>query len=459
MRRAQLLVGVGLATSLSLTVHLHAFSVGDLVVQSHLGAPFAAEVRLEMEQHERDQSLVVIIGDQREYEAEGVSRLPVVDLLRPTVTMGPPEKIRVFSAEPIQVPSFDLVLLVRSGKLTIVRSYPIALSAPSPPPPMAAKPAVPVATKPAAPMEKRSEVVPAALPQSKRPQAGRAKATMSPTQTPWVKGLPRRYGPVQPGETLYSILEKLAVPRSAIGQAAVFLWQANPDQFSHQNLHGLLSGVSVRIPVDLEQITASMPPDEAHKIILAQWEEWQNLQRVKLDQQDTMPSEPQAVLVQRENRDATPAAAEPAVPTPTVVLSTQEPSSLVTVMELESVLQGLEDRLTQRLSMPPLTSQKQADDTVSFVSTAELRTALQGLEGRLMQQLQRTMQQQIGLEWSGTLLPPQAFTPSLPQGLNIKTLFAPLLSTTSLLYVLAFQNILLFAVACRFAWRWYRSRA
>ena len=112
-----ILVGVSIALgmSLSATNSGHAFSIGDMTVESYLHTPFVAEVRLNVKPPERGQEFVAVIGDERDYEAEGVTRMSVIDSLRPTIILGLSSVVRIISTEPIDVAEFDLLLLVRTG--------------------------------------------------------------------------------------------------------------------------------------------------------------------------------------------------------------------------------------------------------------------------------------------------------------------------------------------------------
>ncbi len=138
MKHMLLRVSVVLGLSLSMTLSGHAFSVGGIEVKSHLHTPFVAEVPLIMKPHERDEGFVVVIGDERDYTSEGVARAPVIETLRPSVIMGPTDVIRIISTEPIDIAAFDLLLLVRTGRVTIVQNYPIELATAPKPAPMVA---------------------------------------------------------------------------------------------------------------------------------------------------------------------------------------------------------------------------------------------------------------------------------------------------------------------------------
>src|SRR5262249_40503373 len=117
------------------------------------------------------------------------------------------------------------------------------------------------------------------------PIAPVASASRAVTKAPRFPRRPGRYGPVERGETLYSVVKTLHVPNDKLWQGVVALWQANKGQFKGGNLHGLLVGTFLEVPPDLVENMAAMPLSEAQEIIAAQWEEWRSLQRSGLSKQ------------------------------------------------------------------------------------------------------------------------------------------------------------------------------
>jgi len=439
IHRTLILVGVVLVTHLSFVVRLHAFAVGDIKVQSHRGDPFVAEVSLAMQPHDRDKAIVAAIGNAKDYEHEGITRDPLVDQLQPLVIVESPERIRIVSDAPLQTPAFDLVLLVRAGHVTIVRHYPIALSYPPAP--------VPVASVPPTSAAVQSPMAPTVTPRRAAPQDA-APASAKPA---WIQRLPQLYGPIRPGETLYRVMEELHIPRSIIWQAAVVTWQTNEQQFANGNMHGLMSGRYLHFSSDLAQAIATLDVGEAQRMVAAQWETWQTSQHIGLAKNDDVP-QPEITV----EDDPLPAQEETSASASTVVLPTQHPATPVNVTELQSVLQGFEDRLTQRLSVSSLASVEPAQaTTIPFVNTTELQDSLRGLESRLLQELQRVILPHVQVDGAQALLQTKQLTPAWQE---MKSLVAPLWSTNTLLYVLVAQNMLLFMLTVGFAWGWYRGR-
>jgi Tfp pilus assembly protein FimV len=220
-----------------------------------------------------------------------------------------------------------------------------------------------------------------------------------------------RYGPVARGETLYNIANKsLHVPSDKLWQAVVALWQANKGQFQGGNLHGLSVGTFLVIPSDLAENTAAMRLSEAQEIVAEQWEEWRTLQRSGLNKQPIIVAAHDADTPATEStpRDLTTTeAAPPEAMTPAektaekpvsgqaVVLPVGKTGNMVSMAELQTVLQGLEERLMRRLTPIGQSEIQEAKLPAVSVSTAELQASMQSLEERLMRRLTPTGQSEI----------------------------------------------------------------
>src|SRR5439155_21676366 len=178
---------------------------------------------------------------------------------------------RLSSPGSIQESAFDLVLSVRAGQVTIVKHYHVALPVPAPAAPRVMAPLPTIA--PLAPVAHTSKAA--------------AKAARPPRRT-------GRYGPVEKGETLYSVAKGLHVPNDKLWQAVVALWRANKGQFQGGNLHGLPVGTFLVIPSDLAENIAAMRLSEAQEIVAEQWEEWCTLQRSGLNKQRVIVTAPDA---------------------------------------------------------------------------------------------------------------------------------------------------------------------
>ncbi len=434
---------LGLALMIGLTLAhaapLLALSVGDIAVQSRRGAPFLAEIPLKLNQRERDKGVSVMLGDGQDYREEGLRRAAVIDRLSVTLRQGTQDVINIFSKDPVQNAAFNLVLLVRSGQVTIVQTYAVKLpGAPAPPPTVARAVTTPVPK----PSKRSATMTPSARPKS---------SSLSSDSQSWQQGLPERYGPVERGKTLYRIVVDLGVPKGSVWQAAVRIWQTNKRQFSGGNLHGLRSGTYLTLAPDLAKGVAAMSAKEAREIVSEQWEKWQAVRRTVQGRQSAVPSRHTSVARAKGIIPAQPKSA-PVVEAPppesegvplsvaTVVLPTELQPATALAGDLRLVFRGLEEFLAQRLP-----ERGGGDNVTTFVSATELQTALQGLEERLLQQFQVSVE--------------KVTITQQPSGPPPPTLLEELLPSRSMVHVLVLENSLLLLLAVGILWRWYRTRS
>lgn len=267
---------VVLAVSLGLVSHLQAFSVGDIDLQSAVNEPFRAEIRFVLEAHERDKEFEVLLGTSQDYQLEELERPTVLQHMHIILAPDKRDTVRIFSNVPIMDNSFDILVLLRSGKLTIVRNYHVELlesvpeaqqmavveplAPPASPDPLTTAPP-PAESLTAAPVVSEQEVV-----------------AVSPANQRTAVESTDFYGPIQRGETMYNIVGKLEVPRDQRWQAVVLLWRANHGAFLRGNLHGLLVGARLEVPADYHDRLRVIDRDTSQRIIASQWEAWRGRQ-------------------------------------------------------------------------------------------------------------------------------------------------------------------------------------
>src|SRR5262249_23616791 len=150
-----------------------------------------------------------------------------------------------------------------------------------------------------------------------------------------------------------------------IWPAVVALWRANQGQFFARNLHGLQVGTFLEVPSDLTEHMAAMSLAEAQEVVASQWEEWHTPQHMGTGQQrlivarDTATTRPTPSklpdVATGKRADTIPPQAQ-SVETSSApqeaVLPAGQQGTLVSMTELQTVLQGLEERLMQRLTPP-----------------------------------------------------------------------------------------------------------
>jgi Tfp pilus assembly protein FimV len=447
MRNGVRMVMVMLGVQLSLANHLWAFAVGEITVYSHRGEPFAAEVRLLLGPRERDKAVEVTLGNQEVYRVEGLRRVAMLDTLKAVMVPGAPDMIRLSSNVPIQESAFDLVLSIRAGQVTIVKHYDVTL-----PPP------VPAASQVGAQLPTVAQVT--ALTHAPKTLA---KPTRRPRRT-------QRYGPVEKGESLYTIAKALHVPNEKIWQAVVALWRANQGRFFAGNLHGLQVGTFLDVPSDLTENMAAMGLVEAQEVVANQWEEWHTPRHLGTGKQrvsvarDTATSAPtptkrSGVATAAGKRAAAIPPEEQSAETPTapqeVVLPAGKPGNLVSMTELQTVLQGLEERLMQRLT--PTAQIQEVKSAPTFVSTTELQASIQSLEERLMQRMQHMLIQTPTPEPVRVGQRPLQQAPQAVQ--QTPTVEAAQPASTQLVpYLLGLTNALCLVLIGVLGWLWLRHR-
>src|SRR2546426_7743 len=440
-------VMVMIGLQLSLASSLWAFAVGDIAVHSRRGEPFAADIRLLLEARERDKETEVTLGNQDAYRGEGVKRPAVIDTLQAVLPPGTRDVIRLSSTVPLQETAFDLVLLVRVGQVTIVKHYGVALPAPAP-----------TATPIVAPLPTIAPVAPVA---SARKTG--TKATRPPQRT-------GRYGPIERGETLYGVAKSLHVPNDKLWQAVVALWRANKEQFQGGNLHGLSIGTFLVIPSELAEHMAAMRLSEAQEMVAEQWEEWRTLQRSGLNKQRVVvvahdADAPATGATTRElttTEAAQPEATTPAektaekpAPGQAVVLPVGKAGNMVSMTELQTVLQGLEERLMRRLTPTGQSEIQEAKLPTALVSTSELQASIQSLEERLTQRMQHMLLQTPEPVRVGQRPPQQTLASAQPP---LAVAVAQPVSLPLVPYLLVVMNALLLLLAGALLWLWWRRR-
>ncbi|MBM3225548.1 MAG: hypothetical protein FJZ47_17355 [Candidatus Tectomicrobia bacterium] len=447
-QRVRVVIGM-LGLQLALVSGVWAFAVGDITVLSRRGDPFAAEIRLHLEARERDKEIEVTLGTHETYRSEGVKRPAVIDILRAAVAPGQRDVIRLSSAVALQVPAFELVLAVRAGQLTIVKHYHVVIPA-----------ALPATARAVAP------TLPSIAPVV---SAGGAKAPAKPTRS-----APRRterYGPVERGETLYSIAKSLRLSQDKVWPAVVVIWRANKGQFQGGNIHGLQVGTFLDIPADLLDSAATLRLQEAQELVADQWEEWQTVQRAGTGKQRVITAARQADTpntTRREaaaRRDGTPPVAdkqtEKSLPIQAMVLPVGKGGNMVSMTELQNMLQGLEDRLLRRMTptsqtpSPVQTQPQEIKSSTGFVSASDLQTSIQSLEERLTQRMQQMLTPAPEPIRVGQQHPQQTFVVAQPLP-TVDT--SQSLSLVLMPYLLVFTNVALLLLAAGLVWLWLRRR-
>lgn len=225
----------------------HALGLGgELRVYSALNQPLQAELPLYLAAGEAAEDVHVRLADRDAYRRMGMpyhEGLPPFSFLVTADAAGRPV-IQIASREPLREPALELLLDVRSRGGRLLRRYALLLDPSSlfVPPVVAAPAPTPAAAAPA----------PAAVVPVERAAAPAVAA----------------YGPVQRGETLSQIAQRLKPEGVGTPQMTVALFEANPHAFIGGNMNRLRWGTTLYMPT--AEAIAARSRGAAGKVMLEQ---------------------------------------------------------------------------------------------------------------------------------------------------------------------------------------------
>ena len=128
---------------------------------------------------------------------------------------------------------------------------------------------------------------------------------------------------------------------------------------------------------------------------------------------------------------------------------------MVSMAELQTVLQGLEERLMRRLTPTGQSEIQEAKLPTALVSTSELQASIQSLEERLTQRMQQMLSQTPEPVRLGQRPLQQVLTSTQPPLVVAAAQPASLLMVP---YLLVVTNVLLLLLAGALLWLWLRRR-
>jgi len=109
------------------------------------------------------------------------------------------------------------------------------------------------------------------------------------------------FGPVESGDTLSKIVQRLQFKSSDALRVAAALWLDNQDKFVNNNIHGLKKGAILNMERLKERIQ-SIKSWQARWIIKNHWQEWKLIQARKItDVRQDMNPELQKILIPKED--------------------------------------------------------------------------------------------------------------------------------------------------------------
>lgn len=211
-RSRALLAGLLLAPGVAAAI-----GVGPIQVQSGLGQRLKAQVELLSVAPDELQNLTVRLAPPQAFAQAGLDRTGALSDLQFAVEAQPGGRsvIRITSQRPVREPALNFLVELGSPRGKLMREFAILLD-------------------PVRPNERR-EVAgsPIGGGYAGQPSAGAGS-----------------YGPIRPGETLWSIADRLRPADMPNREAVRRLYEANPEAFSRRSPDGLRAGAVLRMPAE-----------------------------------------------------------------------------------------------------------------------------------------------------------------------------------------------------------------
>ena len=235
-----------------------ALGLGKLKLNSALNEPFDARIRLLSPTAAELDSLAVRLADSAAFARVNIDRPAVLSRLRFRLDRAErgADTLHITSAEPIREPFLRFLIEINWSNGRLFREYTVLLDPPLYDP------------------EKRiSEFSPATTRAAPRP-GPRAAASGNPDSggTYYSGG---DYGPIRATDTLWSIANATRPSASiSVNQMMLALLRANPDAFITENINGLKSGHTLRMPSERE-LNAAGGDAEILAEVRAQHAAWQ----------------------------------------------------------------------------------------------------------------------------------------------------------------------------------------
>jgi pilus assembly protein FimV len=284
----------GIAPLLAAPAGAWALGLGQLEVQSALNQPFRAEIELSATTDEL-QGLKVGLADADMFARQGLDRPAFLSRLEFRVVTGRDGRsvIQITSRESIAEPFVTLLVQATWPRGRNVKEYTVLLDPPVLLPAPATSPAIqPAETRPssstsggtisrpvappaetprpsAPPPAPAQQVTPAV---SEPPPANISSTAPPPPRQP-VSAAGGTYGPVQRGETLWALSDRMRPEGISINQMMIAIFRDNPQAFSG-NINILRAGATLHLPesVDFDGLARTV----ANAEVVRQTDEWQN---------------------------------------------------------------------------------------------------------------------------------------------------------------------------------------
>ncbi len=239
-----------------------ALGLGKLELQSALNQPFKARVKLLSPTPDELDSLKVMLADQEAFDRAGIQRTFLLTRLRFAVQESEKgaDYIQIRSSDPIREPFLNFLLEINWSKGRLFREYTVLLDPPTYSVP-SSKQAVVHPQSPVVEIDSSEHQVVYDLEYKAKPEsvvkpstaskatpAAEAPAAYEPPSTVAYAGS-GEYGPVETGDTLWSIASAAAQASSvSVQHMMLAILRANPEAFIENNINGLKRGAILQIP-------------------------------------------------------------------------------------------------------------------------------------------------------------------------------------------------------------------
>jgi len=244
-----------LSAAVLLPIGVSAIGLGEIRLHSALDQPFSAEIVLISVAVEEIEEISVRLAPPDQFKRIGIELTAVLQKLKFTPSLDATGRpvVKVTSRDSVKEPFLNFLVEVSWPAGRVLREYTVLLD-----PPVLMRGAPPMSQAPAV-----------SKPAAERPPAVSAPPKAAPGGI--LGG--GAYGPVQRGETLWVIAERVRPDASlSIEQVMISLQRANPEAFLRNNINGLKAGVLLRVP-NRDEIVG-IGEREARSASSEQYAEW-----------------------------------------------------------------------------------------------------------------------------------------------------------------------------------------
>ncbi len=253
----------------------HALGLGELTVDSTLGQPLSAHIPFTSITGKEKKKLAASLAPRKDFEAAGLDYPAFLSQLKVTVSgKGRNQQLLITTEKPVRDPVIQLLLKVDWAEGQLVREYTALLD-----PPVFRKNDRSVRPVPAV-VSRTAKNKPAAsrpaptVTSTRKAAASSGSSAAAPASA--AHDIPDTYGPVRKGDSLWRIAEAAyGVSDVRLLQAMEAMLEANPDAFIKHNVHGLMAGVTLKLP-PLTEVTR-IAPKQAYRKFVAQTEQWKTV--------------------------------------------------------------------------------------------------------------------------------------------------------------------------------------